>query len=118
MRPNGDILITRVTWEMLDRPDHAMVLFNRVTETIGIKPIRSNVRNAYPVEPHGRCGGRVIRAASLVRQFRIRYEKPIRFHGAEIDDEGMLLLELSTAAPTHHGRRIGAFHRERRVKIE
>ena len=105
MHANGDIKFTRVTWELLDRPDHVIVLFNRATETIALKPIRSSITNAFAVFPTGKHGARVVRADSLVRQFHIRFENTLRFHHAEIDDEGILLLELSTATLFNHGRR-------------
>ena len=111
MRPNGDILITNVTWVLLDRPDHVIVLFNRATESIGLKPIGAKIRNSLPVIPYGRSGGRVVQAAALVHQFRVRYKKTIRFHGAEIDPEGMLILELSTASQARVDDRTRALDR-------
>ena len=101
----GAVLFTRVTWELLDRPEHVIVMFNRSAETIALKPIRSSITNAFPVFPHGKHGARVVRADSLVRQFRIRLDKTVRFCGSEIDDEGILLLDLTTTAPAAPVRR-------------
>jgi len=97
MRPNGDIMLTRATWDMLGQPEHALVYYSRRAETIGVKPIRAKIRDTFPVTPHGKHGGRIIRAASLVEQFPIRLAHPIRFHSATIDRDGILNLDLSTA---------------------
>jgi hypothetical protein len=89
---------------MLEQPAHALVLFDRRNQVIGIKPLRGAVRNTFSVEPHGRHGGRVIRAASLPRLFASKLTATMRFHAAEIDEDGILNLDLSTTTRARHGR--------------
>lgn len=42
-------------------------------------------------------------------------DRTIRFKDISLDEGGILILNLKTAAPAYHGGRIGAFHRERRT---
>jgi hypothetical protein len=67
MRPNGDILFTKNTWDMIDRPEHVIVLYDRRFETIGVKAAKGAISNTFRVEPCGKYGGRIVRAASLCR---------------------------------------------------
>lgn len=97
MRPNGDIVFTRTTWDIMERPEHALVLYDRRSQTIGVKPVRAGITNTFRVQPHGRHGGRIVRAVTLCQQFLIKLERTVRFHDAEIDEDGVLNLDLSTA---------------------
>lgn len=98
MRPNGDILFTRATWELMGEPEQALVFYSRRAETIGIKPVNGKIRDVFPVLPYGKHGGRIIRSASLVEQFHIKLENVVRFLGAEIDRDGILIFDLNNAA--------------------
>ena len=104
MGPNGNIRITRRTWELMEQPAFVIVLFNITTLTIGLKPIRACIGNAYPVEPFERLGGRIVRAASLVPQSRFRCDRAVRFLDPSIDDDGILILDLKTAYPAARPR--------------
>jgi hypothetical protein len=100
MRPNGDILLTRMTWELMGEPEQVLIFYSRRTETIGIKPINGKIKDVFRVEPKRNTpnhGGRIIRAASLIEQFHIKLETTVRFWNSEIDHDGILTLDLTTA---------------------
>lgn len=115
MRPNGDILFTRATWELMGEPEQVLIFYSRRAETIGIKPVNGKIRDVFRVEPkssHGKHGGRIVRAASLIEQFHIKLANVIRFNNAEIDRDGILTLDLTTA--TRPTAATGSFSRSPR----
>jgi len=109
MDRRGDIQLSRVTWELLDEPDEVLVFYDRNSQTIGIRPAHSQTPHHFPVLKHGRHGGRRIRANGLNRQFAVSLNHTVRFKAPFLDEEGMLNLDLKTAYPAYHGRRVGAF---------
>lgn len=95
LNPHGDIVISRHTHEMLGAPDSYVLLFDRERAVIGLRPARSEVeKNAYPARGRGRHGGRRIRGYRLCREFGIRVDHTVRFHRCQMDNMGILLLDL------------------------
>ena len=59
MNPEGDIVISRRTHEVLGSPDSYVLLYDRERDVIGLKPALLGVeKNAYPARVRGRYGGR------------------------------------------------------------
>ena len=54
MNPMGDIVMSRVTYEMLGAPQAFVILFDRTNNRIGLKPAHLTTRNAYPVRASNR----------------------------------------------------------------
>ena len=65
MDRRGDIMMSRVTWELLGEPEAVLVFFERESQLIGIKPAYLSTPNHFPAIEHGRHGGRRIRAHNL-----------------------------------------------------
>jgi hypothetical protein len=110
MNPKGFIAMSRITYERIGEPQAFLLLFDTVNNRIGLKPSSPQIRNAYPVGPYGRHGGRVIRAYRLMQEFGLVLPETIRFHDAEIDQDGVLILDLrmariSSRAKTHRKER-------------
>ena len=97
MNRKGEIAMSRVTYERLGEPRAFLVLFDTVNNRIGLKPSTPSTRNAYPAGVQGRHGGRVVRAYRLMQEFGIDLPETVRFHDAEIDEDGVLILDLRTA---------------------
>ena len=76
------------------------MLFDRLSNTIGLNPVGPNSPDAYPAAPRGKHGGRVIGAFRLTQQFGIKIPETVRFTNPEIDGDGVLNLDLRTARPT------------------
>lgn len=114
MDRRGVIKLSRVAWELLNCCEHAIVLFDRETQTIGIKPQRAPITDTQPFVESGKHGARTVNALALQHQFNVPLDTTIRFANPVINEEGILELSLTTARPAYHGRRVGAFHRERK----
>ncbi|MEJ7624593.1 MAG: hypothetical protein WKF34_11435 [Pyrinomonadaceae bacterium] len=99
MSARGRIAISDHTHKLLGECEAVLLLFDRVNSTIGIAPSRPSVKNSYRVAPRGRYRGRVIRAHGFTQEFGIRVDKTMRFTNAELDADGILVLDLRNCRP-------------------
>lgn len=97
MNRRGEIMLSKNTYNVLGQPAAVLLLFDRTNRRIGIKPTAKNIRNAYPLLVSGRCGARKVHAFRLIREYNIDLPASIKFENAEIDDDGILRLDLRTA---------------------
>ena len=116
MDVRGEIQITTATWDMMEQPEQVVVLFDRATMTIAVRPATRTERNAQTVLKRYR--GHRITATSLLAQFDLEVTETLRFAEVKINDKGWLILPLGKAVPYFNGTRVGAFHRERKRKVE
>lgn len=97
MNPRGEIAMTRPTYEMLGEPKAFVLLFDRTNRRIGLQPAALTTRDAYPIKVSGRCGGKKLHAFRLIREYRIDLAATVKFPDADIDEDGILRLDLRTA---------------------
>jgi len=90
--------MSRVTYQKLDEPAAFVIYFDKVNNRIGLKPAALSTRNAYRACRYtGRSGGKVVHAHRLIREYRIDLPQTVRFYDADIDEDGLLVLDLRTA---------------------
>lgn len=95
LNPEGDIVISAYTHKTLGSPDSYLLLFDRERSVIGLRPARLALeRNAYPARDRGRHGGKRVRGYRLCREFGIRVPQTVRFHRCQLDNDGVLILDL------------------------
>lgn len=109
---NGNIVMSRVTYERLGEPKSFLLLYDQVNNRIGLKPTVPSSRNAYPASPSGSRGGKMVRAYRLLQEAGIVIPDTLQFQDAEIDQDGILVLDLRTArisarAANHFRNRAG-----------
>ncbi len=97
MNPMGDIVMSRVTYEMMGEPKAFLILYDTTNKRIGLKPAALTTRNAYPVRVSNRAGAKMVRSHRLTREHRINLPHTVRFYDADIDEDGILILDLRTA---------------------
>lgn len=97
MNRKGVIAMSKNTYRLLDMPPAVLLLYDRKNCRIGIKPTGKNMRNAYPVLVASPSGGKKINAFRLIREYSIDLPATVKFPDAEIDDDGILRLDLRTA---------------------
>jgi hypothetical protein len=105
MNPNGDISMTRFALDLLDTPEAFHLFFDKINHTIGLQPTRLVMKNAYPVGKRGTRGGCVVRAFRLCQKFGIRLAETIRFTDPQIDEDGILNLDLRKVTRVTQGRK-------------
>ena len=97
MNKRGFIVFSRKTYERVGEPKAFHLLFDAVNNRIGLKPTTLGIRNAYPVAKNGKHGGRIVRAWRLMEECGIDLPGTIRFEDADVDQDGILVLDLRTA---------------------
>lgn len=97
MNPMGNIVLSRVTFQMMDEPKAVVILFDEVNQRIGLRPASPYATNAYPLRRSNRSGAKLVRGHRLTREFRIDLPHTVRFYDADINGDGVLILDLRTA---------------------
>jgi hypothetical protein len=113
MNPKGMIVLSSSAYHKTGAPNAYLLLWDAANYTIGLKPTVSSTKNAYPATKSGKHGGRKISAYRLIAECALHIEHTLEFVDAEIDREGVLLLNLRTAKVSNR-----ALNHPRRRKVE
>lgn len=113
MNSKGTIVMNRAAHERLGGAEAFMLLYDSANNTIGLKPTSRSLRNAYPAHQSGRHGGRKVSAYRLVTECSLHINETLEFPDAEIDTDGILILNLRTAKISNR-----ALNHPTRKKIE
>ena len=97
MNRRGYIVFSRKTYERLGEPEAFHLLFDAVNNRIGLRPTEPGMVDAYPAAKYGKHGGRLVRAWRLMEECGIELPGTIQFESAELDQDGVLVLDLRTA---------------------
>lgn len=90
----GVIFLNRLAFEALGEPESAKLLFEKRSSKIGIRPANAADRKAFPLIQQRDLHFRIIRAGNFCQNYGIRVEGTMAFHNIEIDNDGMMKLEL------------------------
>jgi hypothetical protein len=101
----GVIVMGRIAYERLGAPKAFLLLYDAANHTVGLKPSTPLTRNSYPVGVYGRHGGRRINAYRLLKEHAIIVNETVEFRDAEIDDDGILVLNMRTAVISNRALR-------------
>jgi hypothetical protein len=109
MNPKGEIVMNAVAYRELGSPGAFLLLYDAANHRIGLRPAERSAPNAYPALKSNRTGI-MVRAHRLLREQRIILPLTMQFDKAEIDTDGILILDLRTARPSRRalgrGRKI------------
>jgi hypothetical protein len=94
MNPKGMIYLNGSAMKALDNSDRLELRYDEFNNTIGLKPTNSLNVHAFKAALKGKHGGRKIRAFRLLKQFQIKLDCPVRFLKPEMNEEGMMVLDL------------------------
>ncbi len=90
----GEILIGAKTFEKFERPEHVLLSFEPRHDLIALKPVTAKATNAFPLVKKSNGGHRVIRANLFCRHHGINFNVTIAFNTPEINEKGVLILNL------------------------
>jgi hypothetical protein len=114
MNGKGSIVMNRAAFEKMGEPKAFLLLYDAANNTIGLKPTALQMKNAYPTLKSGPHGGRRVSAYRLLKERGIHIKETLEFPDAEIDEDGILLLNLRTAKVSNRA----VNHPSRRRKID
>ena len=103
--PKKAIMLNEVAYEALGSPAAVEFMFEENHKIIGLKPIDPRRDNAFPVKPRKGSRYHVIRAAAFCTHLGIKVDRTMLFNNVEIDNEGVMKLELKTATNVSRGAR-------------
>jgi hypothetical protein len=102
--PRRTIYLNGRAHEALGRPGAVELLYDGNRRVIGIKPTDMRRSNAFPVR--NQTGHyRHISAAAFCQHFRIRPTATMLFQNVEIDDQGVMELDLTNTVTVTRGAR-------------
>lgn len=108
LNPRSVFLLNTQAYEALGQPAAVELGYDESTRTIGMIPRDPRNASAFPVKGkinNKRYTYRIIHAAPFCRHFDIRPKRTVLFTQIDLDNEGFLLLELSTAVNITRGFR-------------
>ncbi len=107
MYKDGMISLSRATHEALGGPAAYLILYDRETNVVGLRPANRAVeKDAYPVFAKGKYGGQRIFASRLIREYGIYLsDETVRFPRVIIDHDGTLILDLKDVKPAMKKRK-------------
>ena len=84
-------------FDVLGAPGAVEMMFDGNERVIGLRPVEPGRRNAFRVRHHGRTGNyKRIPASVFCRHFRLDTRRTILFDQPEIDNDGVMLLDLNS----------------------
>jgi len=100
--PRGDFVVNLKTYIRMNEPEAVILLYDSDTRTIGVRPSRLDVPNAILVHTRHARYNRVFRSLKFLRKHGIEIEQTIQFPTAEIDTDGVLILNLKESVLATH----------------
>jgi len=88
------ILLSGNVHERLGKPEAVVLLFDKLNSVIGVNPVPPTRPNAFPIRLKGHGRHRLIRATPFCQHFGISVDSTTVFLNPEIDDDGVLKLDL------------------------
>ena len=97
----GTVYLNRRAFEAMGEPECVILLYDSRRSTIGISRAPASRRNAFRLKHKDLqgSGGRIVYASNFCRFNHIRPQETLAFTAAEVDKEGVLILDLNEVAP-------------------
>src|SRR6266404_8641623 len=106
----GEFVLNRYAYNMMNRPEAVVLLFDPDTDTIGIKPAGRRMPNSFPLKLKGNCDNYVIRTKPFCLEHDIRIDGTVRFRTAAVEDD-VLVLDLRMMTKATRKKRVKAGRR-------
>jgi hypothetical protein len=102
----GTFYLNGAAFEAMDRPAAFEMKYEGNYRIIGLKPTDPRRDNAFVIKHHGKGGNyKRVSAAAFCSQFRLKYPRTMLFEDPEIDNEGIMRLDLTKALEVSRGAR-------------
>jgi hypothetical protein len=98
----ADFVVNLKTYIKMGEPEAVVLLYDRETRTIGVRPSRLDVPNAILIHNRHSRYNRVFRSKRFLVANGIEIDQTLQFPTAVIDVEGVLILNLKEAVSATH----------------
>lgn len=104
--PRNVIYLNGKAFDALGRHPAVEMLYEGNRRIIGLKPVDPHKSYAFRVKRHGSSGDyHRISASAFCQHLRLRIDRTLLFEGSELDDDGVLLLDLNRTVAVGRGAR-------------
>lgn len=103
--PKKVIMLNRIAYEALGTPQAVELMFDETQKIIGLKPAELRRANAFPLKVKKGSQHRLIFAGAFCTHFGIRVDRTVLFNEIDIDNEGVMTLEVAKAVNVGRGAR-------------
>ncbi len=100
LQENGKLSLNQAAVQLLRDPEAVVLLYDRETRSVGLRPASADVAHAYPLNKHS-ATSRVITIAAFAKRYDIPLA-PTRSFETTLED-GILVFDLDKGTPS--GRR-------------
>ena len=100
----GVFVLNGKAYEALEMPAAVTLHYDEDERVIALKPVDARLPNAFPVKQKDNFKYRMINASPFCRHFRIRIERTVLFNEVDIDNDGVMMLELRNTTSIARGR--------------
>lgn len=104
LNSRGTFLLNRKAYEAIETPAAVTLLFDENSGIIGLKPADIRLKNSFPIRQKDKRHNRLIHASPFCKHFKIRIERTVLFNEVDIDNEGVMKLELKKTTSIGRGR--------------
>jgi hypothetical protein len=105
MNKAGLIYMNGNARRMMGAPEAVQLFFNRKKDSIALKPAHARLKDVFPLRKQKTSSSFRIHANSFCANFGIKLDGVERFVDPDIDNEGILHLDLSTTVKVSGTRR-------------
>ena len=108
LNPRKVFLLNQSAYDAMGGPAAVELRYDGDTRTIGLAPKDPRHQNAFPIKSKlnsRKYNYRIIHAAPFCKHYGIDPRSTVLFIDIDMDDEGTLMLELSTAVTVGRGFR-------------
>lgn len=95
MNGKGQLLLNKKAVESLDTPQAVVMFYSKPSAKIGIRAARPIDKGAFPLKPRPLSHSRMVHASPFCRNYGIRVSGTVSFVGIELDNDGLLILDLN-----------------------
>ena len=102
LNPKGEFVLSLKTYQRMKEPAAVILLYDRNTDIIGLRPASDETRNAILVRTRHSRYNRVVRSLPFLHEHGIMPPRTVQFPTARIDDQGVLCLPLRERIAAGH----------------
>lgn len=105
LNPKKTFLLNAAACQAMDYPPAVELLFDQTNKIIGIKPTDPTCRNAFRLKEKKGCRYRIITASAFCTHFGIKVDRTVLFENIDLDNEGVMTLDINQAINVGRGAR-------------
>ena len=109
LSPKGRFVLGEKMFRQLGEPGWVRMLFDAANQCIGVQPVKPGTPNAYRVARESQKSPMIVRVFRLMAEFDVRLAETVQFDDAEVNEEGILVLDLRAAKKCVMGRKQNAW---------